>query len=93
MDIWAYLKKESTKDLIMVDMNLVQTALRQQVEYEQAKAKDKAAAETGLGAFLLASSMRSEHERCSRKFEETFEASTFTPVRDSTPICPLRGED
>jgi hypothetical protein len=25
MDIWAYLKKESTKDFIIVDMNLVQT--------------------------------------------------------------------
>jgi hypothetical protein len=27
MDIWAYLKKESTKDFIIVDMNLVQTAI------------------------------------------------------------------
>jgi hypothetical protein len=45
MDIWAYLKKESTNDYIKVDMDLVQTALRQEMEYEQSKAKEKAAAD------------------------------------------------
>jgi hypothetical protein len=45
LDIWAYLKKESTQDLIKVDMNLVQIALRQEMEYEEAKAQDKAAAD------------------------------------------------
>jgi hypothetical protein len=43
--IWAYLKKESTNDYIKIDMDLVQTALRQEMEYEQSKAKEKAAAD------------------------------------------------
>jgi hypothetical protein len=45
MDIWAYLKKESTKEYVMVDMDLVQTALRQEMEYEESKSKEKVAAD------------------------------------------------
>jgi hypothetical protein len=45
MEIWAHLKKESTQDFVKVDMNLVQMALRQEMEYEQAKAVEKAAAD------------------------------------------------
>jgi hypothetical protein len=44
MDIWAHLKKESTKkENIKVDMDFVQTALQQEMEYEDAKAQEKAA--------------------------------------------------
>jgi hypothetical protein len=45
INIWAYLKEESTKDPVKVDMNLVQTACRQEMEYELSKVKEKAAAD------------------------------------------------
>lgn len=45
VDIWAFLKKESDRDYIIMDMDLIQTALRQEMEYEKTKADDKAAAE------------------------------------------------
>jgi hypothetical protein len=40
LDIWAYLKKGRTKDNMKIDNDLVQIALRQEMEYEDAKAKE-----------------------------------------------------
>jgi hypothetical protein len=55
MDIWAHLKKESTKDPIKVDMDHVQTALRQEIEYE-----DRWSRHSNCGNYLISSYLTSK---------------------------------
>ena len=44
MDIWAYLKKEGAQEYVIVDKEHVKMAHRQEKEYNQTKANDKASA-------------------------------------------------